>query len=309
VVAAVSLLSGCGTPFLPSDLTEKGNGGVLVRAFILSAKNEGVHHHEGSVETVREDKRAGGKSMSWYHSPYEPHVFKIFHDDRRYATIDVGFGNGYVGLGESASALGVQTGDLVEYLSYEWDPFLPGGRLVDRLNAVRIVCKFYDEECITANRRDYWCEDGAMIVDGERREDKPCGGFGEQSEEYASVVGPIDQLYGDLENYLRTYDAPWGRCLITDMSCGKEQGLAIPKGEFSEWVKQYPNYLAANQAARSFVAARLFRKPGTLEWRWAVYLSENLFSKTPVMSKREFAATLGHEGFKAERPTSAATRR
>lgn len=272
----------------PGDLSltaEAPYSGTLVRAFVPDVYFQ-KDDHEYSMSDDRSFFDEG--ELAWENSENEPHRFYIMSNDRAHwfksAT------SSYKSLSWSASALGVQAGDLVDFRSFEFS-YMGGGMVA--LTAVRIVCKFWEEDCIQKERRDYLCEDGGMVIDGKRREDRPCGGWGgAASEEYAYVLGPVSALYGTMDNYFKVHDVPYGHCLITDMSCGHEEGKAIERGKYAEFLERFPNYEAAHRVAQDFVDMRI-QNEGDVPFRdWAIYMSKHMFDTKPVeLTAKDFGVT------------------
>lgn len=284
------LLAGCGAPTgLHHDaLTPQGgltNDDVIMRGFVI-----GVNY----LPHDQEDK------MEFLHS-FSPQL------SARWEAAGVGIvasnfvmTERYFGLGTMnhewmqtaaiPAALAVQEGDLVEFV-VEISPTVLLGFEINGgggSNVLRVVCKFYDEPCITRERRDYKCDNGAMVIGRQRRPERPCGGQGGYSEKYANIIGHMDTLYGSLDNYLKVHNSPFDDCLVTDFSCGRQQGNSIPLGKYEEWLQTRPNWLAAHAAAEDFTDAR--GRVSADERTWAIYLADNILSPLPVMDKAEFLA-------------------
>ena len=155
---------------------------------------------------------------------------------------------------------------------------------------LRVVCKATDEACFDREFRSYPCDDGAMVIDGERRPDRSCGGYGPVSEEHASVIGPINEIYGSFDNYLKVHNIPWDEeCLTETFDCDRENGNAIPFQGYDEWLETRPNYIPAQELATEF-----YDDEG--DWddedrAWLEYLSSQMLSPQEAMSKEEFLQT------------------
>ena len=159
-----------------------------------------------------------------------------------------------------------------------------------RAIVLRIVCKATDDACFDRELRNYPCEDGSMVIDGERRPDRSCGGYGPVSETHASVIGPINEIYGSLDNYLKVHNIPWDKeCLTETFDCDRENGNAIPFQGYDEWLETRPNYLPAQELATEF-----YEDEG--DWddedrAWLEYLSSQMLSPQEAMPKEEFLRT------------------
>ena len=196
----------------------------------------------------------------------------------------------------------VSDGDLVDFLIYPvsisttWEsilfvsiPLRDSWDDVKSYRAIilRVVCKVTDDACFERESRNYACEDGAMVIDGERQPDRSCGGYGTVSERHASVIGPIAEVYGSFDNYLKYHNIPWDeKCLTQTFDCNRENGNAIPFEGYGEWLKTRPNYLSAQKLATKF-----YKDEG--EWDekdkvWLKYLSSQMLSSQKAMTKEEF---------------------
>ena len=199
----------------------------------------------------------------------------------------------------------VSDGDLVDFLvqplriNIPWEGLVFTGMPVedawDNVRAyrgivLRVVCKATDQACFDRESRNYPCEDGAMVIDGERRPDRSCGGHGPVSEEHASIIGPINEIYGSLDNYLKVHNIPWDEeCLTQTFDCDRENGNAIPFEGYDEWLETRPNYLPAQELATEF-----YEDEG--DWddedrAWLEYLSSQMLSPQKAMLKEEFLQT------------------
>ena len=192
----------------------------------------------------------------------------------------------------SSPSNNVSDGDLVDFLVYPVHINVPleglifaGVPLEDSWDdarayrgiVLRVVCKATDQACFDRELRNYPCEDGAMVIDGERRPDRSCGGHGPVSETHASVIGPINKIYGSLDNYLKAHNIPWDKeCLIATFDCDRENGNAIPFQGYDEWLETRPNYIPAQELATEF-----YEDEG--DWddedrAWLEYLSSQMLS-------------------------------
>ena len=155
---------------------------------------------------------------------------------------------------------------------------------------LRVVCKATDDECFEREYRNYPCDNGAMVIDGERRPERKCGGYGPISDEYAHVIGPVDEIYGSLDNYLKFHNIPWDKeCLTMTFDCDRENGNTIPYQGYNEWLETRPNYIPAQE-----LATELYEDEG--DWddedkAFLEYLSSQMLSPEKAMSKKEFLRT------------------
>ena len=203
--------------------------------------------------------------------------------DERYDRYIAAVGE-FIRSGVASPAMRIQKGDLAEFLYYEVGtplPFTAGAALL----ALRVVCKGWDEECIERENRAHRCDDGAMLIDGERRPDRPCGGFGGHSEDWAAIVGPMEVLYGSLDNYLRVHNSPYDKCLL-HLSCGAAEGNAYKLGKYEEWLETRPNFLPAHEASSDYTDAHGDVRPE--ERAYMIYLWEEMLSPTPALGRAEF---------------------
>ena len=289
IVVAALLLSGCGAlvdgnkPFFIS-YTDATKSGVIIRGFVAQYEPLPEKHKKALANHAYYDLDG---EIPWQKAGYEPFTSIIYlNTGRHFSFANRAAWRGYL---EFSPALEIQNGDLIDGLTrYGEFPGLFGIGKLDGTNfvAVRIVCKFYDEECIARENRIYPCRNGAMVIDGKRRPDRTCGGYGSDSENWAAIIRPLTE---PLTEYLDQHGAPYDECLISDHSCGKDEGLAITAGGYEQWLANRPNYLLAQQYATDFMDRRLYERDDIAnERRYARYLSENMHSAQPVISKKAF---------------------
>ena len=201
----------------------------------------------------------------------------------------------------SSTSNAVSDGDLVDFLVHPvninmtWEGLLfQGVPLEDagtyRAIVLRVVCKATDQACFDRELRSYPCDDGAMVIDGERRPDRTCGGHGPVSEKHASVIGPINKIYGSFDNYLDYHNIPWDKeCLTQAFDCDRENGNAIPFQGYDELLETRPNYIPAQELATEF-----YEDEGDWDDKdraWLEYLSSQMLSPQEAMPKEEFLQT------------------
>ena len=277
-ILGLSLLTGCAAPNNLSMTTAAPFEGTLVRGFIPFL----AYSEEDQADSADASRSVEAEDLPWYDSKYDGFAAMFYFTDR---TAHNYVQNNWIEIPSLAPALGGQPGDLVEYhtsyMKFLWED-------MSVLSAVRIVCKFYDNECIDRERRDRFCNNGVMIPDS-RHDDIEfkqagfkCGGFGENSEKYAAIVGPVSELYGSLDNYFDEHNSAYRDCLVTDMSCGHDEGKTVETGKYNEFLERFPNYLAAQDAAHDYMELRLHLEGDTPFKKWAIYLSEHMFDREPV---------------------------
>ena len=156
-----------------------------------------------------------------------------------------------------------------------------------RAIVLRVVCKAYDDECFNRELRNYPCLEQAMVINGKRQPNRPCGGFGPGSEKHASIIGPINDVYGSIDNYLTVHNIPWDQeCLTVTFDCDRYNGNAIPFQKYNLWLQTRPNYLPAQTLATQFYRDK--GKWSTQDKAWLKYLSSQMLNPKKAMSKEEF---------------------
>lgn len=258
------------------------NYGILIRGFVMHFQpdpNAFVDSAHASTEFfLRDVLTEDGPLLTEYETLH--HFVNL---DERYEYYLALVGE-FVRSGTASPALRIQRGDLVEFLNHKMSWL---GIDASVLVALRVVCKGWDEECIAREDRAHRCDDGAMVIDGARRPDRPCGGFGGHSENWAAIVGPLEVLYGSLDEYLRAHNSPFDKCLL-HFSCGAEEGNAFKLGKYEEWLETRPNYLPANEASWDYYVAKGDVPPE--DRAYMIYMWEEMLSPKPAMAKAEFVS-------------------